>query len=79
VKIRYIRRQNRSSRSGLAACGLAGVLGLIFATPVVAETASSSQGSILVEGNRRVDAETVKSYFHAAPDGHFDDAARDAA
>jgi outer membrane protein insertion porin family len=78
VKIRHIRRHNRSSRLGLAACRLAGVLGLIFATPVVAETAPS-QGSILVEGNRRVDAETVRSYFHAAPDGHFDDASRDAA
>ena len=54
-------------------------LGLIFATPVVAETAPPSQGSIIVEGNRRVDAETVRSYFHAAPDGHFDDDARDAA
>ena len=32
-----------------------------------------------MEGNRRIDAETVRSYFHAAPDGHFDDAARDAA
>jgi outer membrane protein insertion porin family len=52
---------------------------LIFATPVVAEIASPSQGSIVVEGNRRVDAETVRSYFHATPDGHFDDAARDAA
>ncbi len=34
---------------------------------------------IEVEGNRRVDAATVRSYFHAAPDGHFDEAARDAA
>ena len=33
----------------------------------------------MVDGNRRVDTETVRSYFHAAPDGHFDEAARDAA
>jgi len=33
---------------------------------------------ITVEGNRRIDAETVRSYFHAAPDGRFDEAARDA-
>src|SRR5258707_6882855 len=32
-----------------------------------------------VQGNRRIDADTVRSYFHAAPDGRFDDAARDAA
>ena len=35
--------------------------------------------TIEVEGNRRIDAETVRSYFHAAPDGRFDAAARDAA
>jgi outer membrane protein insertion porin family len=52
---------------------------LIFATPVVAEIIPPSQASIIVEGNRRVDAETVRSYFHTGPDGHFDDAARDAA
>jgi outer membrane protein insertion porin family len=32
-----------------------------------------------VQGNRRIDAETVRSYFHPAPDGRFDEAARDAA
>jgi outer membrane protein insertion porin family len=79
VEIRRITRRNRSFRSGLDACRLAGALGLLFATPVVAETAPPAQGSIIVEGNRRVDAETVRSYFHAAPDGSFDDAARDAA
>src|SRR5262249_51227972 len=35
--------------------------------------------AITVEGNRRVDAETVRSYFHASSDGHYDEAARDAA
>jgi outer membrane protein insertion porin family len=47
-------------------------LGLISVQAVAAET-------IEVQGNRRVDAETVRTYFHAAPDGRFDDAARDAA
>jgi outer membrane protein insertion porin family len=35
--------------------------------------------AITVEGNRRIDVETVRSYFHAAADGRFDEAARDAA
>lgn len=35
--------------------------------------------SIEVQGNRRIDAETVRSYFHATGDGQFDAAARDAA
>ena len=37
------------------------------------------RAGITVQGNRRVDAETVRSYFHAAPDGRFDAAALDAA
>ncbi len=46
---------------------------------VAVEAEPSSRNSIVVEGNRRVDAETVRSHFHAAPDGKFDEAARDAA
>ena len=34
---------------------------------------------VAVEGNKRVDVATVRSYFHASPDGRFDEAARDAA
>jgi outer membrane protein insertion porin family len=40
---------------------------------------AKARDAIDVQGNRRVDAETVRSYFHAAPDGRFDEAARDAA
>ena len=49
----------------IAACAL-------FSAQAAAET-------IEVEGNRRVDAETVRSYFPAAPGGRYDEAARDAA
>jgi outer membrane protein insertion porin family len=46
---------------------------LSFSAPVVmAET-------ITVEGNRRIDAETVRTYFKPGPDGRYDAAARDAA
>ncbi|WGS23893.1 MULTISPECIES: outer membrane protein assembly factor BamA [unclassified Bradyrhizobium] len=34
---------------------------------------------ITVEGNRRVESATVRSYFHPAADGHYDAAALDAA
>ncbi len=47
-------------------------LALVSAQAAAAET-------IEVEGNRRIDAETVRSYFHAASDGRLDEAARDAA
>ena len=33
--------------------------------------------TIDVVGNRRIDAETVRSYFHPSPDGHYDAAALD--
>jgi outer membrane protein insertion porin family len=42
-----------------------------------AQQGSSEQ--ISVEGNRRIDAETVRSYFHTSSDGHFDAASLDAA
>jgi outer membrane protein insertion porin family len=47
-------------------------LGLFLAQAAAAET-------IEVQGIRRIDAATVRSYFHAASDGRYDTAARDAA
>ncbi|SDN50670.1 outer membrane protein assembly factor BamA [Afipia sp. GAS231] len=67
----------RPQRLRIAACWVAGTVALLPMTSAVA--AQPSRDLIVVEGNRRVDAETVRSYFHAAPDGQFDDAARDAA
>ena len=40
---------------------------------------AKARDGITVEGNRRVDAGTVRSYFHAAPGGGFDAAALDTA
>jgi outer membrane protein insertion porin family len=40
---------------------------------------AQARETIDVQGNRRIDADTVRSYFHAAPDGQFNEAARDAA
>src|SRR3984957_9882775 len=51
---------------------LIGGLGRFLANAPAAEP-------IEVQGSRRIYAETVRSYFHAAPDGRFDEAARDAA
>jgi outer membrane protein insertion porin family len=45
--------------------------------PVVASAEAAE--SITVDGNRRIDAETVRSYFHPSPNGRYDEAARDAA
>jgi len=62
----------RCHRSIATGALLIGALGLFLAQAAAAET-------IEVQGSRRIDAETVRSYFHAAPDGRFDEAARDAA
>ena len=48
---------------------------LLAPAVVMAETGSS----ITVEGNRRIEAETIRSYFHARPGGRLDAAALDAA
>ncbi len=67
---------------GLSVVGL--VLGGVFfgslalavgsSQPVAAQTASQ----IVVEGNRRVEAETIRSYFHLGPGERLDAAKIDA-
>jgi outer membrane protein insertion porin family len=51
---------------GVASCAAVGALA--SATPVAAQTASA----IVVEGNRRVEAETIRSYFHTNPGERLD-------
>jgi outer membrane protein insertion porin family len=57
--------------------------GILAATVAMMSIAMAAEGmssrAIAVEGNRRVDAETIRSYFHASPGGRYDDAARDSA
>jgi outer membrane protein insertion porin family len=69
----------RKSRAPREPCRpkAAGVLLVIALALFVAQAAAAE--TIEVEGNRRVDAETVRSHFHAAQDGRYDEAARDAA
>ncbi len=74
----------RRSRSAAAAALFIAALGLLAAGAHANDDAqqrdvdAKARDYITVEGNRRIDAETVRSYFHAAPDGRFDEAARDA-
>ena len=67
------RRWRRSIAAGALFVGAFGLLS------VPTEAAAQGRDVIEVQGNRRIDADTVRSYFHAAPDGRFDEAARDAA
>ena len=60
-------------RGTMAAAALLIAAAALFSAPAAAAE------TVEVAGNRRVDAETVRSYFHATSDGRFDDAARDAA
>jgi outer membrane protein insertion porin family len=68
----------RSVRSWITSALLAAALIVIVAPAGASEVAPEAR-DIAVEGNRRIDADTVRSYFHAAPDGRFDGAALDAA
>jgi outer membrane protein insertion porin family len=52
---------------------------IVIAAPASANEVAPEARNIVVEGNRRIDADTVRSYFHAAPDGRFDTASLDAA
>lgn len=79
MEIRSITQLERVRGWGLAVCRLAVPLSLAFVTAVLADPAPPSRDSIIVEGNRRIDAETIRSHFHPSSDGHFDEAARDAA
>src|SRR3984957_16677581 len=69
----------RSCRSKAPGGVFVAPLALISATGIAAEPAAPSNDAITVQGNRRIDADTVRSHFHAAPDGRFDAAALDAA
>src|ERR1700746_500541 len=44
-----------------------------------AQNSATARETIAVEGNRRIDADTVRSYFHPNADGRYDEAVRDAA
>jgi outer membrane protein insertion porin family len=72
VSIAYRAERLRFFRPRFAAALFAAALGLSSAQAMAAE-------SITVEGTRRVDSETVRSYFHASADGRYDEMARDAA
>jgi outer membrane protein insertion porin family len=56
------------------------IAGALLAAAMVVVSSSSRAGETIdVVGNRRIDADTVRSYFPPASDGHYDAAALDAA
>src|SRR5882757_2226501 len=55
-------------RGGLVAALM--MFAMVVASPAVAQTVSSIQ----VEGNRRVEVETIRSYFKPGPGGRLDQA-----
>src|ERR1700733_7849066 len=73
-----VARAQRWVRPWITGALLAAALTAIAAPGGANEVAPEAR-NIVVEGNRRIDADTVRSYFHAAPDGRFDTASLDAA
>jgi outer membrane protein insertion porin family len=54
------------------------IAGALLAAALVLISSNSHAGETIdVVGNRRIDTETVRSYFHPSPDGHYDAAALD--
>ncbi len=79
-------RGRRCRRPIAAGALLVAALGLVSVPAAAIEAEApprdadaQAHGAIAVQGNRRIDADTVRSYFHTTPDGRFDEAARDAA
>jgi outer membrane protein insertion porin family len=78
-------KMGRRSRRATATSALLILVLAICSTAALATEAATkdieahARDAITVQGNRRIDAETVRSYFHTTPDGRFDEAARDAA
>ncbi|WP_354260121.1 outer membrane protein assembly factor BamA, partial [Bradyrhizobium sp. F1.13.3] len=66
------RRRARNLQALLAAA-------LLALSAPNASAAEPPPARIIVQGNQRIDAETVRSYFRATPDGRYDSAALDAA
>jgi outer membrane protein insertion porin family len=64
-------------RGGLVAALIAVALPaatLVAATTIVSPAAAQSVSSIVVEGNRRVEADTIRTYFKPGPGGRLDSA-----
>jgi outer membrane protein insertion porin family len=66
-------------RSLVAAMVLSGLLipGTSVTRLLLAPAAAQSVDAIAIEGNRRIEAETIRSYFRPGPGGHLDQAAID--
>ena len=64
-------------RGGLVAALIAVALPaatLVAATTLVSPAAAQTASSIVVEGNRRVEADTIRTYFKPGPGGRLDSA-----
>lgn len=74
------RRSNHRQRAQrlLAVGGILAATVAMMSIAMAGETAPS-RNTIVVEGNRRVEADTIRSYFHASQGGRYDETSRDAA
>ncbi len=80
MKLERITLYRQPSRLRLIGSVLVAAAALLnAAAPLAAEGVPAPTATISVEGNRRVEADTVRSYFHPGPDGRLDEAARDEA
>ena len=77
----FLARSRSSGRAKTIVIGLAALMFLsvsAFAEDVKPAASNKSDEAIVVEGNKRVEAATVRSYFRSDASGRYDEAARDA-
>jgi len=72
-------RQARGHRYGRRHVAAVPLIATTMALLAGLASAQTPADTIVVEGNRRIDTDTVRSYIHVAPDGRIDAAAIDAA
>jgi outer membrane protein insertion porin family len=78
VQSERVTQSRPSSKPRMIGSSLSVAAALLSAVaPLAAESMSSPSATIVVEGNRRVEADAVRSYFHPGPDGRLDEAVRD--
>src|SRR5215471_10529741 len=77
MSLRRLRQGGTMGRRGIGRAIFAGCLAV--AALGFCPAARAGDADIIVVGNHRIDAATIKAYFRAQPDGRLDAAALDAA
>jgi len=74
-----MRPQVRSSRSGIKPVGMRTLCAMMLSALALGRAGAASEPTIVVEGNRRSDAQAIRGHFHASSDALLTPSSVDAA